>query len=308
MALQFKRNSDSEASISRWKQKYIVIAIIAVLFGNSGCFDYTLRVGYVGLHKRLALQNNPQELKKIDTAHLRSYPSPSSPILRILQSGTNLDPLKYTNNWYQVKTPDGQIGWVYQSQVYRVPVYHAIYDLQYHSVDNHALIVTMPLIIILLSILLFANNKLTRTIIVPILLLLVLINAVYIVGMERAKLHRHSHTFKKFSEYLKDKPAIVYATDYLWTNRINFWTGYTRHFSYYNSHKEPQYNAVSRIRTLRADTDCHSLRGVFIVVDTRYLEQAARQWEVPEYILSGNYPPNWSLIMESGSAKLFYAR
>lgn len=281
--------------------------VIAVLF-FSACFDYTLRVGYVGLHKKLLLMNNPEELQKLDCAHLRTTPSPGSAIIRILPSGTNLEPLKFANNWYQVKTTEGQIGWVYQSQVYRMPVYRTIYDLQYYSTDNHALIVTMPLIIILLSILLFANNKFTRTIIIPLLLLLILINAVYIVGMERAKLHRHSHAFKKFSEYLKDKPATVYATDYLWTNRINFWTGYSRHFSYYYSRKEPQYNASSRIRTLRADTDMNFLHGVFVVVDSRYFEHAARQWTVPEFVLTGNFPSNWSLVMESGSAKLFYAR
>ncbi len=283
---------------------FIIITTVCI----SGCFDYTLRVGYMGLHKKLLLLDNPEEFKKLDSASLRSYPAPSAPVIRTLPGGTNLKPLQFKNNWYQVKTPEGQIGWVYQSQVYRIPVYNAIYNLQYSSNDNHALIITMPLIIILLSILLFANNKLSRTIIVPILLLLILINAVYIVGMERAKLHRHSHAFKKFSEYLKDKPATIFATDYLWTNRINFWTGYTRHFSYYYSRKAPHYNAESRIRTLRADTDYHSLRGVFIVVDSRYLEHAARQWTVPEFILSGNYPSNWSLVMESGSAKLFYAR
>lgn len=307
MAFPIKRKHDSVAPQSQGKLKFI-IALIFIFIGIAGCFDYTLKVGYVGLHKKVLLLHNPEEMNKLDTAQLRTYPAPSSPIIRTLPCGMSLEPLKFTNNWYQVKTPEGQIGWVYQSQVYRVPVYDAVYNLQYHSLDNHALIVTMPLIIILLSILLFANNKLTRTIIVPILLLLILINAVYIVGMERAKLHRHSHAFKRFSEYLKDKPATVYATDYLWTNRINFWTGYTRHFSYYYSNRDPHYNASSRIRTLRADTDYHSLRGVFIVVDPRYLEQAARQWTVPEFILSGNYPPNWSLVMESGGAKLFFAR
>jgi hypothetical protein len=137
---------------------------------------------------------------------------------------------------------------------------------------------------------------------------LTLINAAYFVGKERAKLHRHSHAFKRISSHLVDKAATVYATDYIWTSRLNFWTGFTRHFSYYPSRNAPDYNNTSRIRTLRGSTDYRALHGVYIVVDTRYFEQAATQWTLPEFAVTGAYPGNWQKVMQSGSATLYFAQ
>jgi len=254
------------------------------------------------------LRDNPGELMKLDQGLLRAAPGPGAAITQVLERGMALEPLKYANNWYYVKTPENRYGWIYQSQVYRVPVYEAIYDLQYRSSDNHALALTLPMIIILLCCMFFMNNRLTRTVLLPVLLLLALISAAYFVGQERAILHRHSHAFKRISSYLADKPATVYATDYIWTSRLNFWTGFTRHFSYYNSRKDPDYNNTARIRTLRGSTNLRALHGVYIVVDTRYFAQAATQWALPDFASTGAYPGNWQKVMQSGTATLFFAQ
>jgi hypothetical protein len=285
-----------------------MVLLLCAVFLLPGCFDYKLKVGYLGFHRKLMLRDKPEELAKLEKGLLRAAPGPGARVLQVLEPGTVLEPLRYMANFYQVKTPEGRQGWIYQSQVYRIPVYEAIYDLQYHSNDNQALAVTLPLIIILLCFLFFLNNRFTRTVLLPLLLLLTLINAAYFVGKERAKLHRHSHAFKRISTYLADKPATVYVTDYIWTTRLNFWTGFTRHFSYYPSKKAPDYNTTSRIRTLRGSTNYRGLHGVYIVVDTRYLEMAATQWTLPEFAVTGSYPGNWQRVMQSGSATLFFAQ
>ena len=295
-----RRHISSRAGI------FIILLCATILL--PGCFDYTLKVGYLGIHRKILLRDKPEELKKLDQGQLRASPGPGAAITQVLERGTVLEPVKYANNWYYVKTPEGRYGWIYQSQVYRVPVYEAIYDLQYRSSDNHALALTLPMIIILLCFLFFINNAFTRTVLLPVLLLLALISAAYFVGQERAILHRHSHAFKRISSYLADKPATVYATDYIWTTRLNFWTGFTRHFSYYPSRKDPDYNNVSRIRTLRGSTNYRALRGVYVVVDTRYFAQAATQWALPDFTATGAYPGNWRKVMQSGTATLFFAQ
>ncbi len=286
----------------------IVIVLIFAVFLLPGCFDYSLKVGYLGFHRKLMLRDKPEELAKLENGVLRAAPGPGGRVIGILDPGTVLEPLRYSANFYQVRTPDGRTGWIYQSQVYRVPVFEAIYNLQYHSIDNQALAITLPLLIIFLCFMFFLNNKWTRTLLLPLLILLTLINAAYFVGMERAKLHRHSHAFKLISAYLADKNATVYASDYIWTTRLNYWTGFTRHFTYYPSKKAPDYNNTARIRTLRGSTAYHDLHGVYIVVDTRYLAMAANLWELPDFAATGVYPGNWSKVMQSGTATLFYAQ
>lgn len=285
-----------------------VIILLCAVFLLPGCFDYKLKVGYLGIHRKIMLRDKPEELKKLEMGQLRAAPAPGSAITEVLERGTVLEPLKYANNWYYVKTGAGRYGWIYQSQVYRIPVYEAIYDLQYRSSDNHALTLSLPLIIIFLCCLFFINNRFTRTALLPVLLLLTLISAAYFVGKERAILQRHSHAFKRISTYLADKPATVYVTDYIWTSRLNFWTGFTRHFSYYHSGKAPDYNNTARIRTLRGSTNYRALHGVFIVVDTRYFAQAATQWALPDFAVTGAYPGNWQKVMQSGTATLFFAQ
>ena len=274
----------------------------------TGCFEYKLKVGYLAFHKKILLRNDPKALEKLEKGALRNAPSFNAGVRAYLEPGTVLDPLKYQSNWYYVKTPNNMQGWIFQSGVYRVPTVDPIYDLQYYSRDNHALIITVPVLIILLCSLFFFNNRFTRTILLPVLLILILITAMYFVGMYRARLDRATYKFKKISTYLIDKGATVYVTDYLWTNRLNFWTGYKRHFSYYRSSKVPGYNNTARIRTLRSGTDFASLRNVFVIADPQFYSLAERFWTLPEFLHSGSYPPNWQRVISSDEAILFWVR
>lgn len=274
----------------------------------TGCFEYKLKVGYLAFHKKILLRNDPKALEKLEKGALRNAPSFNAGVRAYLEPGTVLDPLKYQSNWYYVKTPNNMQGWIFQSGVYRVPTVDPIYDLQYYSRDNHALIITVPVLIILLCSLFFFNNRFTRTILLPVLLILILITAMYFVGMYRARLDRATYKFKKISTYLIDKGATVYVTDYLWTNRLNFWTGYKRHFSYYRSSKVPGYNNTARIRTLRSGTDFASLRNVFVIADPQFYSLAERFWTLPAFLHSGSYPPNWQRVISSDEAILFWVR
>jgi uncharacterized protein YgiM (DUF1202 family) len=285
----------------------VFLVLLFALITSAGCFDYRLKVGYVGVHKKLLLMNDPEALAKLNQGRLRSSPSPSGAVIQVLEPGTKLVSLRYSSNWYNVKTDTGRTGWIYQSEVYRIPVYNAIYSLRYSSDDNHALIVTLPLLIILLCAMFFIDGKITRTFLLPVLILLILINATFLVGTKRAQLDRNAHSFRKISEYLTDKPNTVYATDYLWTNRVNFWTGYTRNFSYYYSSKVPGYNRMARIRTLRTD-NAYDLHGVYVIVDPSFFDLAENYWELPGFVKSGAYPGNWRKVLQSGNAMLFYAQ
>jgi hypothetical protein len=290
-----------------WRIAALSIAC-ACLFSLTGCFEYRLRVGSLAVHKKIMLRNDKAALAKHERGVLRNAPSFSAGVSAYLEPGTELEPLRLASYWYYVKTPQGRQGWIYQSQVYRIPVAKPIYDLQYRSDDNHAIIASLPLVIIMVCSLFFFNNRFTRTVLLPVLLLLILLSAVYFSGTQRATMDRHTHTFKKISGFLNDKAATVYVTDYLWSNRVNFWTGYTRHFSYYHSSKQPNYNSNARIRTLRASTDWRNLHGVYIIVDPAFFEHAATIWELPEFASSGVYPANWESVLSSGSATLYWAR
>ena len=135
-----------------------IIILLCAVFLLPGCFDYKLKVGYLGFHRKIMLRDKPEELAKLEKGLLRAAPGPGAAVLQVLEPGTVLEPLRYAANFYQVKTPEGRQGWIYQSQVYRIPVYEAIYDLQYHSNDNQALTFTLPLLIILLCFLFLSEQ------------------------------------------------------------------------------------------------------------------------------------------------------
>ena len=290
-------------------KKYIpVILTLLVIFIFSGCFDYKLKVGKLAFHKSFMLRNDKEALQKFERGRLKRGKFLRGGIIEYLEPGTVLEPIKYEKSWYYVKTPKGNRGWILEGDVYRTPVYETIYDRSYRSQDNPALTVTLPLVVIIILIILMFNNRFTRTVIFPVLILIMVIGTAYIVGYERASYDRFTHPFKTISEYLKDKDGTVMATDYIWTNRLNYWTDYNRHFSYYSSINVPCYNCKSRIRYLIDPTDPESIHGVYIVTDSRYYELSQSTETIPKMIESGKYPKNWRIIMDFGPAKLFYAR
>ncbi len=107
-------------------------------------------------------------------------------------------------------------------------------------------------------------------------------------------------------EYLKDKKAYVYVTDYLLSKNLNFFTGYNRHFTYYHSKKAPNYNNTSKIITLTAKHNVAKLRGVYVAVDKGMYGKVS--WKMPAFTKTGRIPGNWKLIMRYGSKSLYWAR
>ncbi len=290
-----------------WRLLLALILLGTVLLAG-GCYDYKLKVGKAAFHKKYMLRKNPEALKKYDRGALRVSPVPGSKVILYLDPGTMLEPIKYSRNWYQAKTKEGRTGWIFQSDVYRVPVASAIYDRKYKSDDNHAIILTLPLIIIMLCSLFYFNNRFTRTVLLPILLILILIASVYFVGKMRARFERYNYAFRKISTFLKDKQSHIYASDFLWPNRINYFSGYTKNYSYYYCSKTPHYNRNTRIHIVTAE-NMNRIRG-YVIVDTNFFDRmrAHAGWTLPPFYETGVYPSNWTKVMQIGGASLFVAR
>ncbi len=167
-----------------------IVLLAFIIIGLNSCYDYTLQVGSLALHKKMLYKNNPKKLKKYITAKLRYRPDRWSKYKLILKQGTIVKPLKYIKNWYLVKTDANVTGWVFHGEVTRVPIYKAVYDFNYRSDDNHALIITLPLIIILLCGMLYIDNRLTRSTIMVLLILATVISGMHFAGKERSRFRR----------------------------------------------------------------------------------------------------------------------
>ncbi len=272
-----------------------VVSLLVLL--TAGCYSFDLKVTKEG-------------------ARLKSGAYHKSRTILKLPVGAVLKKTGKVKHWYKVeylkkvgKKEKKYRGYVYRYYVVRQHHFRDIYSRKYKETDTLALMITLPVFFILITVWLAASKSRRFNIILAVVLVyMMLVQTVYVLARDTATKHRSNAGFRIMIDHirkLKKKSNIyVWFTDVTWAARIEVLTDFGMHFDRFS--RDKKYNSKARMHYISSETNLSRVRG-YVITDPFYYGRHV-SWQLPEQFYTLNYPANWRLVRKVGSARLYYAR